>query len=123
MNRCDKQSNVLRLLPSTRNITADDVKPRELSSVQLPEAHVHGSSTYQRKSQSPSPTRPLALPPFNLPETLPNVSRYITQIILDVTMESIVKTCMERDWCSVVQAGQVVKVKMQDKVNYWSCCG
>ena len=24
---------------------------------------------------------------------------------------------MERDWCSVVQAGQVVKVKMKDKVT------
>ena len=24
---------------------------------------------------------------------------------------------MERDWCSVVQAGQVMKVKMRDKVT------
>ena len=24
---------------------------------------------------------------------------------------------MERDWCNVVKAGQVVKVKMQDKVT------
>ena len=107
------------MIPSTRNITADDVKPREVSSVQHPEAHVHGSNTYQRKSQSPSPTRPLALPPLNLPETLPNVSRYHTDYFRcnDGESASIVKTRMERDWCSVVQVGQVVKVKMQDKVT------
>ena len=81
----DQQATTM--IPSTSSIAAADVKPREMSSVQasqLPEAHVHGSSTYQCKSRSPSPTRPLHLPPLNLPETLPNVSRYH----LDVMMES-----------------------------------
>ena len=110
------------MIPSTTSIAAADAKPREVSSVQvsqLPEIRVHGSSTYQCKSRSPSPTRPIPLPPLNLPETLPNVSRYHTDYFRcnDGESASIVKTCMERDWCSVVQAGQVVKVKMRDKLT------
>ena len=119
----DEQATTM--IPSTRSIAAAviDAKPREVCSVQasqLPEAHVHGSSTYQSgKSRSPSPTRPLPLPPLNLPDTLPNVSRYHTDYFRcnDGESASIVKTCMERDRCSVVEAGQVVKVKMQNKVT------
>ena len=106
----DEQATTV--IPSTTSIAAADSKPREVSSVQvsqLPEIRVHG----------PSPTRPLPLPPLNLPETLPNVSRYHTDYFRcnDGESASIVKTCMERDWCSVVQAGQVVKVKMRDKLT------
>ena len=63
------------LIPSTRSITADDVKPREVSSVQLPEAHVHGHlydlllAPFQPRSQTfPSPRADSDLTYFpNLP--------------------------------------------------------
>ena len=60
-------------------------------------------------TEEPSPTKPLALPPLNLPETLHNVSRYHTDYFRcnDGESASIVKTCMERDWCGVVQARQL----------------
>ena len=79
----DEQATTM--IPSTRSVTADDVKlAREVSSVQLPEAHVHGSSTYQHHHNRLDPLLSLLL-----------TSRRhylmfhgITQIILDVTMES-----------------------------------